>query len=377
MRKRIYLDNNATTALDPRVIEVFTAEINEIPANPSSIHHFGHEARTKLTKARRSIATCLNTQPQEIIFTGSGTEAINMLLRGIFEGNPSGHVITSNVEHPAVFHTLKALEMKGVQVSYLPVGAWGAVTPDIVEKAIRGDTRLITLMAANNETGVMTDLAAIGAIAYALKIPFVVDGVAWLGKAPLHIPQGVSAIAFSGHKVHAPKGIGFAFVKEDLPLMPIVTGGGQEYNRRSGTENLAAIIALAEAVKILKDNEAHSIEHISRLRCLFESNLLNSLNNLLIAGEGPKIANTSNIAFSGIDAESFLMNLDLLGIAASHGSACSSGALEPSRVLTNMGLTREAVKSSIRFSLSRYTTEEEILRAVEVIQQVIKRLRAL
>ena len=238
MRKRIYLDNNASTAADPRVADAWIASLS-LAGNPSSLHSFGQEARGQLTKARQTIASYLSVKPAEIIFTSGGTEALNMVIRG---AHRSGHIISSVAEHAAVYTTLQQFP----SVTYLPTGLQGAVSPAAVQSAIQPDTRLIVLMAVNNETGVKTDIAAIAAIAESAGIPFIVDGVALLGKEPFFIPKGVSAMCFSGHKLHAPKGIGFAFVRNTLKLQPFITGGEQEFGRRGGTENLSGIIALAE-----------------------------------------------------------------------------------------------------------------------------------
>jgi cysteine desulfurase len=362
--KRIYLDNNATTPLDPRVLEAMMADLGSIPANPSSIHSFGQEARQKLIAARHTIAEILRVKPGELIFTSGGTEALNTILRSI----PEGHIITSDIEHSAIARTLATL--KG-PITYLPAGLYGAVLPESVKEAILPDTKLIVLSAVNNETGVKTDIKEIAKIAERANIPFLVDAVAWLGKERIALHPGVTAACFSGHKIHGPKGIGLLFARKSFKFAPLLTGGPQEQNHRGGTENLAGILGLAKAIELLQTELPDKMFEMQRLRDYFETRLKELIPNIAINGEGPRICNTSNIAFPGSDAETLLIELDLLGLAASHGSACSAGALEPSRVLTNMGLPRDLVRSSLRFSLSRMTTQEEIDRSIDIISQVI------
>lgn len=373
--KRIYLDYNASTPLDPRVLKVLVKELEEEEGNPSSIHFHGQQCRRKLEQSRQTIARFFKVKPQEVIFTSGGTEGAALLLQGLILKDPTGHIISSGVEHACVFQPLKELEKKGTQITFLPTGPWGAVRPEDVEQAIRSDTRLITLMAVNNETGVMTDLEAIAAIAQKANIPFVVDGVAWLGKEFVHIPAGVSALFFSGHKIHAPKGIGFCICRQNLKLSPLFIGGGQEYNRRSGTENLPGIVALAEAITLLDKNQAAMIAHMRQLRDQLEQQLQSQLSHVVVNGLAPRASNTTNLAFLGVDGETLLMNLDMEGISVSHGSACASGALEPSRILLEMGIPLSQVNSSLRFSVGRTTTAAEIDQAVETIVRVVKRLR--
>lgn len=375
--RHIYLDYNASTPLDPHLLKILMKELEEEIGNPSSLHFHGQQCRHKLEQSRQTIARFFNVKPQEVIFTSGGTEGAALLLQGFFFRDFSGHVISSVTEHPCVYQTLKELGKRGVDVTFLPTGQWGAIRPEEVEKAIRPETRLITLMAVNNETGVMTDIEAIAAIAQRANLSFFVDGIAWLGKDRIRIPAGVSAIFFSGHKIHAPKGVGFCICRPNLKLSPLFLGGSQEFNRRSGTENLPGIVALAEAVALLERNQEAWINHMRQLRDLFEKELLHRLPAITVNGLGPRICNTSNIAFLGIDGETLLINLDMEGLSASHGSACASGALEPSRILLEMGIPLSQVQSSIRFSLGRTTTEADIRQAVEIIVRVVNRLRSL
>lgn len=375
MKRRIYLDNNATTQIDPRVLDAVVNVLKEEIGNPSSTHSFGQESRGRLTKARAAIANYFRFKPNEVIFTSSGTEAINMVIRGLFEGNYKGHIITSSVEHSCTYATVKLMEASGCQATFLSPGMLGAVTPDAVLAALRSDTRLIALMSVNNETGVKTDINSIAAIAREARIPFLVDGVAILGKEPFTIPEGLSAMCFSGHKIHAPKGVGFALIRSSLKLRPLMTGGEHEFGRRGGTENVSGIIGLAEAIRLLETELPSASQRMQKLRDKFETELISNLPDIIVNGQGQRVVNTSNIAFCGIDGEALLAALDLEGLAVSHGSACSSGALEPSRILLNMGIPMAQARSSLRFSLSRFTTEEEIDASLEIIYRVVKRLK--
>ncbi len=375
MNGRIFLDNNAGTVLDPRIIPAITQHLQNICGNPSSLHTHGQEARAVLSQSRSLIAQYFQAKPTEIVFTSGGTEALNMVLRGICLPPFRGHIITSSVEHPAVYSTVKYLETLGIKVTYLEPGLWGAVTPETVENAIQSDTSLITLMAVNNETGVKTDIASIAFLAKQRKIPFLVDGVAWLGKERVVIPEGVSSICFSGYKFHAPRGIGFAYIRSSLKLSPIITGGEQEFERRAGTENLLGIAGMAEAFKILMAEQDDSTKRMAALRDNFEKVLMENLPGTSVNGQGPRICNTSNLSFEGIEGETLLAKLDMKGISVSHGSACASGALEPSRVLLNMGLTRKQASSALRFSLSRFTTEEEIKAVIEAVIHIVTQSR--
>ena len=375
MRNRIYLDNNAGTALDPRIVPVLMQHLQTIYGNPSSQHKEGQEARTVLTQSRTVIAKWLHVKPSEIVFTSGGTEGLNMVLRGVAASARRGHIVTSSVEHSAVYSTVKYLESAGMQAAYLNPGLWGAVTAEAVEESLRPDTVLIALMAVNNETGVKTDIESIARLAKQRKIPFLVDGVAWLGKEPIVIPEGVSAVCFSGYKFHAPAGAGFTYVRNTFQFSPLLTGGEQESSRRSGTGNLLGIVGMAEAIKLLEAEQEEGIQRMTRLRDKLELALLADLPGVSVNGQGPRVCNTSNLSFEGVEGETLLARLDMKGIAASHGSACASGGLEPSRILLNMGLGRTQASSALRFSLSRFTTEEEIDYTLETLIQLVSQLR--
>lgn len=370
MQARIYLDNNASTLVDPRVLQAIAQAFKVPLGNPSSLHFFGQAARRHISETRHTIAEFLGVKPQEVIFTSGATEGANLIMRGLMP-QPHGHLITSVGEHACIFETAKQFEARGCAVTYLPIGLKGHVSVDDVAKAIRPDTRLITLIGANNETGVKTDIDAIAAIAQDARIPLFIDGVAMLGKELFSIPQGVSAMSFSGHKIHAPMGIGFNFIRAGLKMTPAMTGGEQEFGRRGGTPNLMGIIGLGEAIRLLQTDLAANIAKMEKLRDSFEEKIFAAVPKVNRNGSGARICNTSNLSFEGIEGETLLAALDLAGVAASHGSACSSGALEPSRILLNMGLPQAMARSSIRFSLSRNTTVEEIEQAVAIISSKV------
>lgn len=374
MNNRIYLDFNASTPIDPSVLQAIVQALQIECGNPSSMHWHGKMARQKLEQSREAVARFLKVKPQEIIFTSGGTEGAELLINGILWQKPKGHFITSSAEHACVYQLTKELEKKGYEGTFLSPGKWGAVKPEAVRAAIRSDTRLITLMAVNNETGVKTDWEAIAEIAEHANIPFVLDGVALLGKEPFILPKGVSAAFFSGHKIYAPKGIGFCFCRQSLKLVPTFVGGSHEFNRRAGTENLSGIIALAAAIGIIEKDQKVITDHLKTMRDLLEKGLT-QLTGVTVNGQGPRVANTSNLSFSGVDGETLLMRLDMEGISVSHGSACSSGALEPSRILLNMDIPLAEARSAIRFSVGRTTTQTEINQAINIITKIVNELR--
>lgn len=362
MKKRIYLDNNASTPLDPRVAEAVVQELSFGVSNPSSPHQLGQAARGRLDKARRAVASFFKVKPQEVIFTSSGTESMNFLIQGALR-TCKGEVITSDSEHSCVYQLLKdrpeTIFLKGVP------------TLEAVKAAATDKTALIILMAVNNETGVKTDINLIAHFANEKGIPFIVDGVAWLGKEVVELPSGVSGIGFSGHKIHAPAGIGCALFRSTLKMSPLIVGGAQERGLRGGTENMVGIAAFARALELLSQE---SYDYILSLRERFEEGLLRKIPHALIQGRDyARISNVSNILFPGTDGETFLMNLDQAGVLSSLGSACTSGALEPSRTLLSMGLSYKEAKSSLRFSFSRLNTPEEIDQALEIIHSVYER----
>lgn len=370
--KVIYLDNNATTPLDPAALDVMVGELSGSPHNPSSIHCLGQEGRRRLSDAREQIARFLGVKPNELLFTSGGTEGMNLLLRGLLTTSQP-HIITSEIEHACLYETVRELTSKGGEVTYLPVDAYGAPRPAALERALRRPTHLIALSAANGETGVKLEWERIGAIAQRAHVPLILDGVALLGKEPFTIPEGVSGMAFSAHKCHGPKGVGAVFVRKGVKLRPLLTGGGQEKGLRSGTENLPAILGMAAALEQFKADV--TLPYLRGLRERFELNLLEALPNIEVNGEGPRLPHTSNLYFPGVDGESLLIALDMEQIAASHASACASLALQPSRTLRGMGYSQERASSSLRFSFSRFNTVEEVERASEVITLLVKNLQ--
>lgn len=376
MNDKIYLDNNATTFCDPLVIEEIQRTLALPIGNPSSIHYYGQRAKAVLIEARESIASNLKINPKTLVFTSGGTESLNYCMKGLFNAEPKKkHVITSNLEHSAVETILQFLEKQGANVERIPAAESGCVDPSSVISAIGSDTSFIVLIAANNETGVKTDLLPIAEKASSLNIPLVLDGVSWLGKELIPELPGKILWCFSAHKIHGPQGIGIATVPMDLKIEPLILGGGQERGRRGGTENLPGISGFSLALKLIYSNFQNKIEHLKKLRDKFENHLLSSLDGIHINGEGSRVANTSNLYFEGVDGETLLFLLDQSGIAASMGSACSSGGLEPSRILLNMGYPRERVLSSLRFSFSYKTTVDQIDKALNIIIDKTRFLR--
>lgn len=352
----IYLDNNATTFIDA---DVMAAMDGLEFGNVSSMHSFGREAKQKLISCKRSIADMFGMD--EVIFTSGATEALNMVVRSLPKG---AHLITSSLEHASVRESVNTLQDRSV-TRLDPVEGAGSISPELVEAAIREETKMIVLIAANNETGVITDIEGVAEVAHRYGIDFVIDGVALLGKDIVSLPRGVSGVCFSGHKVHAPGGVGCIVYRSSLKLKPLIVGGAQQRGLRGGTENLAAIVGFQKALDLI---DVTAIEKMRYLRDEFEAKLKHFYPSIVIHGESEKrVSNTSNIAFSGVDGETLLMQLDLNGVAVSHGAACSSGALEPSNILLNMGCSRDVARSSLRFSLSRMTTEYEMDQVVKLL----------
>ena len=370
---RIYLDNNATTQLDPQVVDAMIEELAAPPRNPSSIHYFGQEGKKILSECRSKIAQALKVKPSEILFTSGGTEGVNLLIRGVLS-DPNAHIIGSPIDHACVYTTLLDLKENGADLTLLPVDLYGAPQARGLQQAIKPNTKLIVLTAANSETGIKIDLEKMSEIAKSANIPLIIDGVALMGKEPINIPDGVTGMVFSAHKFHGPKGVGFVYLKHKTPLNPLFTGGGQEKKLRSGTENLPGIVGMTKALTLIE--EENKFAYLKSLRELFESKLLEELPAIEINGEGPRLSNTSNIFFPGVDGESLLISLDMQKVACSHASACASGALEPSRVLLNMGFSKERAGSSLRFSFSRFNTPEEVGKAAEIIISLVKKLSA-
>jgi len=375
MNQKIYLDNNATTVIDKRIInDPYILNILRKPLNPSSIHSYGREAKNILIKAKKNIGSYLSVPSDNIIFTSGATEALNICIQGAL--CCQGHVISTSIEHACIYNTLIEMQKKGCRLSFVKVTDFGAPFANDIEKLICPDTKLIVISAVNSETGVKTDIKKIAEIAKKYSIPLVVDGVALLGKEIFQIPDGVSAMCFSGHKIHAPSGIGFFYFHPSFKISPIIFGGYQEKKLRPGTENLFGIACLEKAILLLQKDLSKASNKMKFLRDHFEASLKEKL-DIEMNGKGPRIVNTSNISFQKVNAHSLLIYLDRRHISASHGAACASGSLKPSRILINMGLSKERVQSSIRFSISRMTTKKEIDISVKAIIEIVKKLKSI
>ena len=381
----VYLDNSATTSTAPDVVAAMLPYFSEQMGNAQSVHSFGQRAKAALEKARRQVATLIGAAPTEIVFVSGGTEADNLAIRGIAEasGQRRGHIITTEIEHPAVLATARALEEQGVAVTYLPVSRGGLVDVAQVGRAIREDTVLVSIMHANNETGTIQPIEEIGKLlgeAHAAghtRIYFHTDAVQSVGKLPVNIHSlGVDMLSMSAHKIHGPKGIGALYVRKGVRLGKILFGGHHERDRRPGTENIPAIVGFGTACELAGASLEARMSRIADLRDYLERELNDRIPGVRANGDPlARLPNISNLSFEGVDGESLLIALDLKGVAVSTGSACSSGSLEPSHVLTALGLSREQVRGSLRFSFSQYTTRQEIDYVVQVLVEIVDRLR--
>lgn len=372
MSLRLFFDNNSTTSPFPEVVEAMKVELLKGPRNPSSVHLEGQQARATLIQAREAIAQALQILPQWIFFTSGGTESMNTLIHSYASScEKACSILSSSLEHSCVIEPLKELEKKGSTVTYLS-SPTGRIDLSLVESACQLQKYdFMVLSAANSETGIIHPIEEIAAFAYERQIPLLVDGVAVLGKESITMFPGISGMGFSAHKFHGPKGIGFCIAKPKKNFIPLLRGGPQESNRRAGTENLPAIIGMAEAIKKTTSTMQETHAKMTHLRDLFAAGLKKIYPELLLIGEGKRLCNTLAVAFPTKDGETLLIALDQAGIAASHGSACSSGSMQPSRVLKEMGLDSKIVKSGIRFSLSRFTTEEDINEALKRMKQIL------
>lgn len=369
---RFYFDHNATTPVSQEVLEILLPVLAEAPGNPSSIHQDGQIARQKLEHSRRQIAAFLNCDPAEIVFTSGGTEANNLALRG---ARPAGHIISTAIEHPAVLQPLQAM-LRDTDVTFVRPSAGGRVEPDAIREALRPDTSLISVMHVNNETGVAQPIAEIAEIAHQTGAIFHSDGVQAPGRTAVDVKAlGVDLYSLSGHKMYAPKGIGVLYVRKGLDLAPQILGGRHEHGRRAGTENVACAVAMGAAASWLAGHGDAEQERLASLRDLLERKVLDSIPDVRVNGTGPRAANTTNFCFEGIEGEALVIALDLRGFAVSSGSACSSGAVAPSHVLIAMGLTREQAKASIRVSLGRANTREQVEQFCGALEESVAHLR--
>ena len=377
---RVYLDHNATTPLHPEVLAAMLPFLTERFGNPSSLHAWGQEARQALEQARTTVARALGSGDKDsVVFTAGGTESDNLALLGAAAAQETRgrHVIVSAVEHHAVLHAAAHLQRHGFAVTRLPVDGQGLLDPDEVRRAIRPDTILVSLLHGNNETGVLFPIDRVGRICRERGVTFHTDAVQSFGKLPLDVGAlQVDLLSLSGHKIHGPKGVGALFIRRGTQMQALIHGGTQERSRRAGTENVAAAVGLARATELaLLDQEA-AAKRLADLRDRLEHGLMSALRGVLRNGHAiERLPHTTNLAFAGAEAESLILALDLSGVGISSGAACSSGSLEPSHVLAAMGLPRERAESSVRFSLGRGTTPEEIARVLEILPPIVERMR--
>ena len=380
---RVYLDNNATTPLAPEVFEAMTPWLTEGFGNASSIHWFGQQAAAAVEAARGAVAALLHCAPAEIVFTSGGTEADNTALFGVVDAaetsSGSKHVVTTAMEHHAVLHSAKALEKRGVRVTTVGVDASGIVDPDEIRDAITADTVLISVMHANNELGTVQPIEEIGRIARQRGIPMHTDAVQSAGKIPVDVDKlSVSLLSLSAHKLYGPKGVGALYVRKGTPLQPLLFGGGHERDRRAGTENVAGIVGFGAAAGLAMRTLNEEPERLAGLRDRLEAGILQSIPSVRTNGDlKRRVPNTSSVTFDFVEGEGFVIAADLRGLACSTGSACSSGSVEPSHVLTAIGQRPEQARSTVRFSLGRFNSQEDIDGALEVIPEVVGHLRRL
>ena len=376
--RRVYLDNNATSPLLPEVFEAMQPYFIERFGNASSIHQQGQQARAAVENAREQVADLLNCRPAEIVFTSGGTESDNLALFGLVK--PGDHVITSSIEHHAVLNACKRLEEIGCEITYLPVDGRGLVDLDDLRRSLRPNTKLISIIFANNETGVLQDVNAIGAIAAEADVYFHTDAVQAAGKVPVDVKEiRCDLLTLAGHKIHGPLGVGALYVRKGTVLQPLFYGGRHERSRRAGTENLPGIVGLGKAVEIAGAGFSDgSLERIAGLRDRLENTILESMEQVTVNGSGvPRVPNTTNVVFEYLEGEAMVIALDLKGLSVSTGAACSSGAIEPSHVLTAMGLSPDRARASIRFSLGKQNRAEDIEFALQLVPEVVSRLREL
>jgi cysteine desulfurase len=382
--RRVYFDHNATTPVDREVLEAMLPYLAEGFGNASSIHSYGQEARAAVERARESVAALVGAKPAEIVFTSGGTESDNLAVFGVVGANAATrgerkHVITNAIEHHAVLNACQALETRGIEVTYVPAGSDGLVDPDDVRRAIRPDTVLITIMHANNELGTVQPIEEIGQIAADADVYFHTDAVQSAGKLPLDVkPLGVDLLSLSGHKLYGPKGVGALFIRAGMQLEPMFFGGHHERDRRPGTENVAGIVGLGRAAELARQRISSDAERLAPLRDRLEDGLLAEVPFARVNGRrSRRVFSTTSITFPFVEGESLVIALDLKGLASSTGAACSSGAVEPSHVLTAIGLRPDDARASVRFSLGRGNSDEDVDFALRIVPAAVERLREL
>lgn len=379
--RKVYLDNAATTALSPRVLEAMLPYFTQYYGNPSSVHAFGREAKQGLDKARDQVAKALHCEPSEVIFTGCGTESDNTVLLGVAQryGDKGKHIITTNVEHHAILHTCEYLEKQGYSVTYLPVDQDGLVTAEQVAAAIRPDTILVSIMFANNEVGTIMPIQEIGVVCKEKGVLFHTDAVQAVGHIPVDVQaMHIDMLSLSAHKFHGPKGVGALYCRKGIRLPSYIMGGAQERGRRAGTENVAGIVGLGAAIQLATEQLEENRANMTALRDRLMTGIQARISEVKLNGHPTnRLPNNVNFSFKYIEGESILLMLDMNGIAASSGSACTSGSLDPSHVLLALGLPHEIAHGSVRLTLGDETTEEDIDYTIDVLEKTVARLRAM
>jgi cysteine desulfurase len=380
MKMRVYLDNNSTTPIDPRIKAAIEPYLTTVFGNPSNLHYFGRESAEGIARAREQIAAYLNARPEEIYFTSGGTEANNWAIKGVAVAlmlTKGRHLITSPIEHASVLGSVGYLQEMGWQVGYLPVDAYGLIDPDSVSKLITKETCLISVMLANNEIGTIEPIKEIAAVCHQHGVLVHTDAVSAAGKIKIDVQElGVDLLTISGHKIHAPKGIGVLYIRTGTPIQPIIHGGHHQQGLRAGTENVIGIIGMGKACEILKQEWQGNAEKLRQLRDRLENGILKRISDVRLNGHPEKrLPNTSHFSVAYVEGEALLMNLDLEGIAVASGSACSSGETEPSPTVKAIGVPDIYRNSVVRFSIGEENTEDEIDYTIEVMERVVKRLR--
>ncbi len=377
----IYLDHSATTPIRPEVLESMYPYFLDVFGNASSIHTFGQQAKKALEDSRETVATILGASPEEIVFTSGGTEATNLAIKGVLRGSrkKGNQIITSSVEHHATLHTCQYLERQGCQVVYLPVDRHGTVDPSDVKRAITDKTVLISIMHANNEVGTIQPIGEIGEIARSRGVLFHTDGVQSVGKIPVNVDDlEVDFLSLSGHKFYGPKGVGVLYARKGVPFEPLFQGGHHELNRRPGTENIPGIVGLARAIELAEAEMDRIGSKEKTLQDAFWEVIQSEIEGVYLNGHpSDRVPPILNVSFDFVDGESVILNLDLKGIAVSTGSACTSGALEPSHVLRSMGVPPRLAQGAVRFSLGRETTREQLDYTAAILVETIHRLRSM